>query len=134
MRLKTYPRKQNEQNLIPLINIVFLILIFFLVASTIRPFTEPDVTLAQAQASGPTGQARRLLVLKKDGTILMAGEPIAPADLDKQLSTLAQKDSPLTIVADAELNGRALIDIVTRANAAGVEGVKLMTQRRKATP
>ena len=50
MRLRRKRRQTNDENIIPLINIVFLMLIFFLVAGALRPFQEEGITPAQANA------------------------------------------------------------------------------------
>lgn len=49
--IKIRKKKKNEINLIPMINIVFLLLIFFMITGTISPKINPDVYLPYSEFS-----------------------------------------------------------------------------------
>jgi biopolymer transport protein ExbD len=132
MKLANRPRKRAEENLVPLINIVFLILIFFLVASTIRPFSRADVRLAET-GDGPSGSsATRTIVVKQDGGLLLGGKPVTAAELAEAAQGWAGSGSSrVTLVADAELEGTTLVETVAALNGAGIRDVKLLTRRSR---
>jgi biopolymer transport protein ExbD len=132
MRLRAAPiKKQPAENMIPLINIVFLILIFFLVASALRPFSDREVRLAESKEAKGQGAGNRMAILRQDGAIFLGGTQVSEAELQSQFVAWAREDSNrgVTLVADRDMDAGTLISIVTRANAAGVRDVKLLTRK-----
>ena len=134
MRLKQRtPGRGPEENLIPLINIVFLILIFFLVASTLRSFDPSglDLTSAQAEADSLTRGRMCCSPLRtaglrwpgKDSRAGRAGNPRLTA------FAKAEPDLPLLIAPDRALPAKRLVEIANAAKSAGVEQVKLIVRK-----
>lgn len=118
--------------MIPLINIVFLILIFFLVASTVRPFSDRDLKLAQSSETQSAGAATRMAVVRRDGTRLLAGRPVTKEDLARQFAIWAEDSGRgVTIVADREMPARELIAVVTEANSTGLTNIRLLTRKAR---
>lgn len=131
MRLKsTSEKKPPAENMIPLINIVFLILIFFLVASVVRPFSDREVKLAQSTDPKSAGVGTRMAVLRRDGSKFLGGAAVSDAELQRQFVEWASEPKRgVTIVADRDMQAAALISVVTQANAAGLADVKLLTRK-----
>ncbi|MBU2583026.1 MAG: biopolymer transporter ExbD [Alphaproteobacteria bacterium] len=119
--------------MIPLINIVFLILIFFLVASALRPFSDREVRLAESAETKSPGAGTRMAVLRRDGSIYVAGAQISEAELLSRFAAWATDDPGrgITLVADRDMEAPALIAVVTSANAAGIADVKLLTRKAR---
>jgi len=136
MKLSTPHRERKEENLVPLINIVFLILIFFLVASTIRPFTDRQVKLAETIEASKSSVVPRMVVVRADGARLVNNQPIDEQALQAQLAAWANDNGgatvkTITVVADKTVAASQLIDVVTMANAAGIADVKLLTRKAR---
>lgn len=130
MKLRSHERKRSEENLVPLINIVFLILIFFLVASTIRPFSERDIRLAETKEASGSGAVPRMLLLTRDNRRIVSGEDVTDEALAAQAREWAKGSKrSVTIVADADLEGAKLVAAVSVLTAAGIKDVKLLTRR-----
>lgn len=129
---RTERQRATEENLVPLINIVFLILIFFLVASTIRPFSDRDITLAESRETTGAGPVQRAVLVRGDGTFLIAGDVVLRADLPERLRAwAAEPHRPVTIVADRTAAADQVVELVTAASAAGLTSVKLLTRRMR---
>ncbi len=133
MRLRaTRERKDPAENMIPLINIVFLILIFFLVASTVRPFSDRKVRLADTSETKGSGAGTRMAVLRRDGTKYLGGELVSDDELRQQFKTWAvASERGVTLVADRNMSASQLVAVVTLANAAGIKNVKLLTRKAR---
>jgi biopolymer transport protein ExbD len=132
MRLpKREPRRGATENMIPLINIVFLILIFFLVASTLRGFDPGGLTLATADAEAGADQGPNVLLAFADGRIDLAGQSVAEGALAARLEAFARKnpDAPLLIAPDRTLPADRLVEIAQAARAAGIGDVKLIVRK-----
>lgn len=133
MRLRaTRERKDPAENMIPLINIVFLILIFFLVASTVRPFSDRKVRVAETSETKGSGAGTRMAVLRRDGTKYLGGELVSDDELRQQFKTWAvASERGVTLVADRNMSASQLVAVVTLANAAGIKNVKLLTRKAR---
>ena len=131
MRLAQLTKKRREADLISLINIVFLMLVFFLVASTLRPFALHDLSLAKL-ARGEAGiAARGYVIIRKDGTLRYRGQDITLSDLAARVSVAFAGSSgkPIAIVADHRTPAARLIDVANALQAAGFRDMKVVTRR-----
>jgi len=120
------PRRARE-NTIPLINVVFLMLIFFLVAGTIAPAVDPNVALAATQEA-PQSPPLAALLLDAEGQASWHGMPIT---LDAFVQNHApREDEPLRLGADRDLPADMLIDVLGQLRALGIAGIVLVTERQ----
>ncbi len=133
MRIDDRKRKRGpEENLIPLINIVFLILIFFLVASTLRSFDPDGLELSQAQAEAGADLGPNVLLAHADGRLALAGLDISPDELPLRLAAFASAnpDMALLIAPDRDLAAERLIEIVQMARGNGIAEITLIVRKR----
>lgn len=123
-------KRSADDNILPLINVVFLLLIFFVIAGAITrdaPFdlTLPATSHTQARAA-PSGQ---ILSVAADGTLAFKGETIKAPSLDKVLADWPT-DKPLQIRADRHLRASKLSNLLNRLREAGITKVRLLTQHQ----
>lgn len=133
MRLPETPRRAFGEPVIPLINVVFLLLIFFMLAGT---FTTPQpfrVDPPEAR-SGKSEQGREdVVLLGADGELAFAGETLEDDDaLVGVVEQRLQSDSDfrLRLKADGRVSSRRLLDIMDRLREAGAERLLLLTADR----
>ncbi|MAR00087.1 MAG: biopolymer transporter ExbD [Oceanospirillaceae bacterium] len=108
--IPTRRRTSGDDNLIPLINIVFLLLIFFMVAGRIQQ--QPDASL-QVPAGSAAAEAQSLSVfvsLAADGTLTYRDEVVSPAALSEQLEHTGLKS--ISVVADRRATAAQLDDLL----------------------
>lgn len=147
-------RRPPLEPVLPLINVVFLLLIFFMVAGQLAPRPEGDVD-APDSASADTEEnlEQFMLVLDKEGRLLHQGEPVDStrmAALIREHRQAAAPDEtgaaqpqdaagtddaqqPVRLMADADTALSTLRDSLETLRDAGVEEVRLVT-RSKSTP
>ena len=135
------PRQPRDldDTLIPLINVVFLMLIFFMIAGRI---STPDGLRIDPPASAQ-GQlippAEAVLLMDAGGRVAMNGQPLSLTELDARLATwmAAQRESgpdasqsppSVTLKADAAVRHAQLRQLLGRLRAAGVERVRLLVE------
>ncbi|MFN4160346.1 MAG: ExbD/TolR family protein [Gemmobacter sp.] len=122
MRRAKPPRPRPEPT-IALINVVFLMLIFFLVAGQVAAPLDREVTLVEAD----TIAARvpdDVLVLRRDGTTLWRGDP-----MDPEAFAVQQGTPVLRLLPDRDVPARDLVAVAGRLRAAGAQEVRLVTAR-----
>lgn len=94
MRLDKDDPGDDGINLTPLIDVVFLLLVFFLAATTFsRDEVEMDLVLPESQ-SGAKGKGGHLMVIniKTDGTITVDGRDVTMEGLRQKLLAAARRD------------------------------------------
>ena len=131
MRIKPARQSRKPENTIALINVVFLMLIFFLIAGTLAPAPDREVSLvslAEMDSAPPPDMA----FVRKDGSLTWRGEAIADGDLVatwRGLQGDAAEVRPLRVAADRELPAIELIDRLEALRGAGVSRIVLVTER-----
>ena len=123
------PRSRREPT-IALINIVFLMLIFFMAAATIAPPLDGDLRLVRTEDLD--GRAPPdALVIHADGRLVYRGEgiPDAAAYMATAYAGGGETVRDVRIVPDAELPARDLIRLGAALRAAGAERVVMVTER-----
>jgi len=121
------PRRVSEPAL-PMINVVFLLLIFFLMSAQIAPPPPFDVTPPQADAP-EQAEADHTLYIAPDAALAL-GE-VSGGAVWAVLSELAQSDAiTLLIRADAALPANDLARVLSRASALGLSDIRLVTAPR----
>ncbi len=125
MRLKTKPQKRTLENTIPLINIVFLMLIFFLFAGSIDRDDAKDVRPAETKEQTSRELVAGALVITADGSMMQNEQPVLIEDL------IAPEEShvPLMVVADRSLSGQVLAKTLAALKKQGFSEVTLVTVR-----
>lgn len=124
------PRRSvnSEDNILPLINVVFLLLIFFMVSGTLiqePPFALTPPTTEHAEALESQSE---YLAIGADGRLAWIGEAIEPEALADRLSQREQPDAPLQVRADRRLEARALTELLAELRAGGVAQIQLLTE------
>lgn len=116
------PRRRRDST-IALINVVFLMLVFFLIAGTVAPPLDPDLDLVDT--AGLEGrEPPDALVLHRDGRLSFRGQPSDPAGF------LAERSSePVRIVPDRDVPAERLIAIAGELRRLGAPSVILVTER-----
>lgn len=119
-------RKESEPT-IALINVVFLMLIFFLVAGTVaRPL---DSGLRLVSTEGIAGRAPSdALVIHADGRLTWRGDDVASPE-DFVAEQAAEARALLRIVPDRDLPAADLVRIGRALRQAGAERVMIVTEK-----
>ncbi len=122
MKFKRQTKAQLEINLTPLIDVVFLLLIFFMVTTTFTKETRLTVDLPEAQGVAQEQQQEQLeITISADGKYAINGKALVnsnPEILKAALVELSGGDSslPLVITADAVTPHQS---VVTAMDVAG---------------
>lgn len=132
MRIAPTRKSRKPENTVALINVVFLMLIFFLVAGTLAPAPDRDVNFITLAATDPTAPPD-MLFIRADGTLSWRGEALPLADHVLRWQGL-QNDGmdlvPLRIAADRSLPALDLLDTIDQLRKAGVDRLVLIAERQ----
>lgn len=128
MRLPSPKPPETGENLIPLINVIFLLLIFFMLAGQMAlPSPFPVQPPAARLGVEPEGEPK--LLIAADGRLALNGEPVTLEALPARLKAAGVgRDRPLRIKADGALSSERLLGVGRRLREAGVDRVTLITR------
>jgi biopolymer transport protein ExbD len=119
-------RRPAREPTIALINIVFLMLVFFLVAGTVAQPLDPELRLVRTTEMKGTAPPDAL-VLHRDGRMSYRGEDTASAE--DFLAARGEAGGAVRVVPDRDLPAARLVEIGAALRAAGAESVLLVTER-----
>jgi biopolymer transport protein ExbD len=130
------PRRRAEPNidLTPLIDVVFLLVIFFMVSTSFRQESDIEIELPQAsQPAGPAQPQRLEISIDARGRFFINDQPITGNDVDAlktRLRTLAKgnRDLPFIIRADGQTPHRAVVTAMDAARQLGFRRLAIATQ------
>lgn len=124
--LSNPPRKPRAEAIVPMINVVFLLLIFFLMTSTLSQPSPFEVTPPQA-LSEIEAQGTAILFISETGRLFYDGIDGAPA-----ISALASTHTiePVQVRVDADLAASKLAEILSDLSAAGLTRIELVVAPR----
>lgn len=130
MRLETVRRRKTMINVTSLIDVVFLLLIFFVVTSTFLEQPGLDLTLPEAGSAEPAAREDVTLGVASDGTIYLGGEPIERATLRDAIEGALEQGSSDRVVlqADARVSHGLVVEVMDAARLAGARGLVVATE------
>ena len=124
------PVATNDDNLLPLVNIIFLLLIFFMLAGVIAKQKDLyDVDLASATIEDYVEQNKNVLFISKDGLLILNDIKIDKADLKNKLGQL--KDKNILIAADGSLISSQLNNILLILSDSDIKNVTLLSHKNE---
>ena len=135
MKFSRRPQRDNSINLTPLIDVVFLLLIFFMVTTTFTRETRMLISLPEAEAEAmATEQSTVELVVSKDGSYAVNGQSLINRDIKTIMAALKDASAgdnkmPLVITADALSTHQAVITAMDAAGRLGFETLNIATQQ-----
>ncbi len=141
MKFSVPETEEVSINLTPLIDIVFLLLIFFMVSTTFQRETELEIALPEASAEASSEPAVSALILEIDatGAYRLSTEQSGKSSdfasvnieqLSEMLKGLSAKNDTATLVikADAKTPHQAVVQALDAARKANLTRVKFAAE------
>lgn len=134
MKIERSPQPELSINLTPLIDVVFLLLIFFMVTTSFKSETDIKLELPQVSESKRDVQEKSLRILiSRSGQYSINGSALSESNLaalkGKLREQMANQDElPVQILADANTPHQAVVTAMEAAGAVGLSRVQISTQ------
>jgi biopolymer transport protein ExbD len=119
--------KTNGLNLTPLIDIVFLLLIFFLLTTH---FIEEDgigVRLPSAASVTTRDRNEVAVAITREGELFVEGRRLELAALEDQLRTIVKDDTTVIIRGDRDVSLQLAVSVMETAKKAGAQRLVVAT-------
>jgi biopolymer transport protein ExbD len=131
----SHSSKNNDDNLIPLINVVFLMLIFFMVAGHIESSDGVKVTPPQSLNEAELSKDKLTVVISKDSQLFIEGQLKTNSQLKSAIQHYFDHFSHnnydkanIEIKADSQLTAQSLQAVLLTIKSLGIHRISLVTQ------
>ena len=133
------PRKYHSMDLTPLIDVVFLLLIFFMVATNFSKFSSMDIKVPKSTVENKNTAIETIEVLLNSNKILnirittngfVENQEVVENNLNQKINDLlkASNSKNIILIADEVLDYGYIIKVMSILKEAGVEGISLKTE------
>ena len=133
MKFKRQRRDTLAVNLTPLIDVVFLLLIFFMVSTSFTDLSELVVNLPEAEGGTVEPDKGLDIIISADGSMFLTGTPF-PEDAENLRAIIIEKtgsrrDIPVSIVADGDTRHAMVVMSMDSVSQLGFKRLSISTQR-----
>ncbi len=127
MNLRPHRKEPPEVNLTPLIDVVFLLLIFFMVSTTFQKESQIKIELPEAQSQSAVESLPKILdiTIDAEGRFFINQREVVSTDIDIIKQAIAkdigdQKDIPVVITGDANATWQSIMKAMDAASQLGL--------------
>ena len=133
MQFRRPSRPSVAINIAPLVDVVFLLVIFFAVTTTFLETSGLELDLPQSTSTAKQEQQELTVLLGADGSLSFAGEGVTGDELaDRLASALSEREEKLVVLrADAGARHGDVVRIMDLIREAGAEGLTVAARPTK---
>lgn len=128
-RFLVVTEEESQVDLTPMLDVVFIMLIFFIVTSTFVKESGVDVTRPNAETAVPTDASSIQIGITSNNQIYfdkrLVDKRAVRANIEKGLAE--SPGAAIIIIADALSNTETLIEVMDQSRLAGAENVSVAT-------
>ncbi|MDI6791981.1 MAG: biopolymer transporter ExbD [bacterium] len=133
MKFKRVKLKEAGLDITPLIDVVFLLLIFFLLSSSFIMQPGIKVTLPEATTDDIKTKKDVFVTITRDGSYFLNEEAISLAVLPDKLRVMVagEVDQLLIVKADREVTHGRVVEVMDIAKRAGIDRLAIATEPKR---
>ena len=134
MKFSNREPEPASMQLAPMIDIVFLLLIFFIVTwQYTRSETELSVSVPTAEEGVQKNRSRGEIIINilADGSLKVEGGNVDLIQLREKLTAVAKqfKNQPVRIRGDGSVNYQRIVEVIDTCQKSGIWNISFATQR-----
>ena len=126
--LLTRRRRIGDDNIIPMINIVFLLLIFFMIAGQIKAPLNSAIRLPETPLGKPAEPVAVTMQLDREHRITLNELPIDRQNLKAELEAQLSGDEQISLLVDRRVSAAELDVVLGTLRGIGVGSLMLYSQ------
>lgn len=122
--------EETEINITPMLDIVFIMLIFFIVTTSFVRETGIDPSRPDAITAEQKPRGNILIAISETGKIWMEKKPVQLQDVRRLVENSARQnpESSVVIIADEKSASGTLIDLMDQIRAGGVTNIAVAAE------
>lgn len=127
-------RDEPKVDMTPMVDVVFLLLIFFMISTTFIETPGLSIKLPESTSNVAEKEPEEIKIyLSKKGEIFLGETPLDAAALKRQLSSYGKKAENMTflLLADKEARHGQVVELMDLAKVSGFAKLAIATEQRK---
>ncbi len=131
MRYRQNNSTENQIDIAPMIDIVFILLIFFMVTTTFVKDMKLELERPGASTASAASSKSVRIFIDKHGDIYLDGEPIRIWLIQSKLRELlgTSTNKTVLVVSDDDVPAGKLVEVVDQARLSGAQSVAVATEK-----
>lgn len=130
-RLGADDAEASEVNLTPMLDVVFIMLIFFIVTTSFIKESGVEITRPESSAASPRPDAQVMVAITPEGAVWVDGRAVDLHRVGGEVAGLVSDGGAVVIQADRDATTGLLIEVMDRIREAGVEQVAVAASRSR---
>jgi biopolymer transport protein ExbD len=133
MQLTRRPRRRVVINITSLIDVIFMLLLFFMITSTFLEQPGIKLELPKSQKTADNEPQKFTLSISKQGALYLNRQPVTLAGLEAEIRGILPRieGSALVLKADQEVSHGLVVQVMDLAKRGGVKKLIIGTQPQK---
>ncbi|MCS2610091.1 ExbD/TolR family protein [Halomonas dongshanensis] len=119
----------NEVNLTPMLDVVFIMLIFFIVTTSFIKESGVEIDRPESSGASPRPDAQVLVAITPEGAVWVDGRPVDAHRVGDEVASMVSDDGSVVIQADRASTTGLLVEVMDRLREAGVDQVAVAASR-----
>lgn len=134
MKFRKERKEMMQVNMTPLIDVVFLLLIFFMVSTSFTRENQLQINLPEAEAEEAVADSQGLvLTIQENGAYAINGQILTNGKVETLMEALKIEsamdlDQSITLVADANASHQSVVTAMDAAGRLGFVNLRISTQ------
>ena len=131
MNLPTRKRPKAEVNIVPMVDVLTVLIFFFLLTMQFKEIYAVDIT-PPTMKSSTSAQSHKpdTIAVSKEGNYFFNGEPSNLNSIKEKIEKIAQtKDSAIIVMADQKTPLESVTDIIDLARLSKIRKLSLQTNK-----
>lgn len=131
MKLRRRPTQQSDIDISPLIDMVFILLIFFMVSTTFVKDMKVDLERPGASSATRASTKSLRVTIDSSATIYIDGNPVRPWMVQNRVRDYLENSSGgnVLVITDKNVPADTLIEVVDQCRLAGAMDVGVATEK-----
>jgi biopolymer transport protein ExbD len=131
MRLRARPEQKSDIDISPLIDMVFILLIFFMVSTTFVKDMKVDIERPGASTAQRASDKALRVNIDSGANIYIDGNPVRPWMVQSRVRDFLQSSASgqVLVITDRRVPAERLIEVVDQCRLAGAQDVGVATEK-----
>jgi len=123
--------KNQDIDISPLIDVVFILLIFFMVSTTFIKDAQLEIERPSASSATPASTKSIRVNVDQQGNIYLGDSPVRSWMLQSRIREEMRKmtDKTVLVIADRRITAEKLVEVVDQCRLAGASNVGVITEQ-----
>ena len=131
MRLRARPEQKSDIDISPLIDMVFILLIFFMVSTTFVKDMKIDIERPGAGSAQRASTKALRISIDSSSTITIDGNPVRPWMVQSRVRDYLEGagEGSVLVITDRRVPAETLVEVVDQCRLAGASDVGVATEK-----